>query len=223
MSDEQVERVARAIQKAHFVHGHNWEEQARAAIAAMQPTPQKCAECDCDGGECTWIASPKVTPQEAAKWKGEWQWWAGRDEGWMTVGPCPTREHAIDEMVQDGGGEYLDETQDPPVWMNSFTVVEARQDPLRLADWIGADWILERADEALCDSDRVSCENDDGPWFEATKEQEADLIGRLRAACDEWQVSNGLKFHSTTFSHSRNHETVKTPALRAIAEEARHD
>lgn len=36
-------------------------------FAAMQPTPQKCAECDCDGGECTWIASPKVTPQEAAR------------------------------------------------------------------------------------------------------------------------------------------------------------
>jgi hypothetical protein len=44
MSDEQVERVAKAIQKAHQIHGHNWKEHARAAIAAMQPTPQEAAK-----------------------------------------------------------------------------------------------------------------------------------------------------------------------------------
>ena len=144
----------------------------------------------------------------------DWNWWAGCNEEWLSVGPCPTRQHAIDEMVNDGGGEYLDETQDPPVWMNAFHVVEAKQDPLRLADWIGADWMLDRADEALADSDRVSCENDDGPWFEATKEQEYDLADRLKRACDEWQFAHSLKFKSTTFSHSRNSETIKTPALR---------
>ncbi|MGR3476653.1 MAG: Lar family restriction alleviation protein [Sulfitobacter sp.] len=47
----------------------------RAAIAAMTPTPQRCAECDCENGgdECTWIAPAKsaMTPQEAAPdWEG---------------------------------------------------------------------------------------------------------------------------------------------------------
>lgn len=40
-------------------------------IAALTPTPQRCAECDCENGgdECTWIApaKPETTPQEAAK------------------------------------------------------------------------------------------------------------------------------------------------------------
>lgn len=150
------------------------------------------------------------------KTEGEWGWWAGTNEEWMTVGPCATREHAIDEMVQDGSGEFLDNSQDPPVWKNSIYVCEARQDPLRLADWIGADWILERADESLADSDRVSCEHDDGPWFEATPEQEEDLKERLKRACDEWQEAHGLSFTSQTFSHSRNAESLIVAALRNV-------
>lgn len=40
---------------------HDALSQAADAITAMQPTQQRCAECDCDGGECTWIASGNVT------------------------------------------------------------------------------------------------------------------------------------------------------------------
>lgn len=153
---------------------------------------------------------------QAQSWEASWQWWAGRDEEWLTVGPCPTRQCAIDEMVADGCAECLDESQDPPVWVNTFTVVEARQDPLRIADWIDADSILERAEENLADSDRVGCENDDGPWFEVSKEQESDLEARLRRACDEWQAAHGLRFESMTFSHTRNQEVVTALASRGI-------
>ena len=208
MVDEQtVERVARAMADADahvldslppYIAGA-YRRRARAAIAAMP--------------------AREVTVQEAARVLGpdQWGWWAGCNEECLTVGPCPTRQHAVDEMVDDGSGEYLDETQDPPVWMNSFHIVEARQDPLRLADWIDLDWILNRADEALANSDMVSCEYDDGPWFEATKEQELDLADRLKRACDEWQIAHVLKFTSNTFSHSRNSETVNTPLLRTIS------
>lgn len=143
-----------------------------------------------------------------------WKWWAGQTDEFYTVGPCESKDEAINEAISDGIGEWLDVSQTPHVWMQSFSVIEATHDPLRLADWIYADTMLERADDALADSDRVSCEHDgNGPWFKATPEQEADLIQRVKAACDEWQAAHGLVFKSTTFSHQRNEFGV----TRAIA------
>ncbi len=161
-------------------------------------------------------ARPEHEVRDEAQWHVEWQWWAGSGEEWMGIGPCPTRDDAVSEMVDDGSAEYLDETVDPPVWRNKFYICEAKQDPLRLSDWIGLDWLIDRAEENLADSERVSCEHDDGPWFDITKEQEAELCEALRKACDDWQVSHGLKFHSSTFSHTRNGEYVTTAAIRAM-------
>ncbi|ATQ56172.1 hypothetical protein [Paracoccus yeei] len=140
-----------------------------------------------------------------------WQWWAGPDDEYFKIGPCATREAAIQEAVNDGLCERRSE-DNPEVWENCIHLVEAQQAPLRLADWIGADTALERADECLSDSDRVSCEYDDGPWFECTPAQEADLAARLRRACDEWQAAHGLIFTSTTFSATRNAEFVVVPS-----------
>lgn len=139
----------------------------------------------------------------------EWKWWAGTNEEWMQIGPCDTREQAIAEAQYDASGEFTDDEDGR--WKVGFHVVEARQDPLRLADWIGLPNLLERADESLVDSDRVSCEYDDGPWFEATPAQEADLIERIRQACDDWQTAHGLTFKTQTFSDSRNAEYVVVP------------
>lgn len=138
--------------------------------------------------------------------KAEWGWWAGRDDEWFTFGPEPTREAAIESAIQDGCGEY----EYGGRTHHSFHIVEAKQEPLRLADWIGVSWMLEQAEERLMDSDRVCSEYDDGPWFEATKEQEADLATMLKAACDAWQAKHDLTFTCSTFSHARNHEYVDT-------------
>lgn len=135
-----------------------------------------------------------------------WAWWAGRDEdGIMTVGPCASREEVIAEAVGEGSFEDDGDGDGP---LHSFHICEALQRPLRLADWIDADRTLERAEESLADSDRVSCEHDDGPWFAVTPDQEADLTARLKAVCDEWQASHGLTFNCTTFEASRHAEFV---------------
>lgn len=131
----------------------------------------------------------------------EWQWWAGGNDEWYSVGPCATREEATEKAVAKADRNECST-------LVSVYVCEARQDPLRLADWVGLDYILERADENLCDSDRVGSKYDDGPWFECTKEQEADLIEALKRTCDEWQKRHGLKFTCQTFSHVRNQEFV---------------
>ena len=148
--------------------------------------------------------------------QASWQWWAGANDEWFTVGPCDTKEEAIHQAIGDEVGLRFDKSQDPPCWTQSFQVVEARQDPLKLSDWIDAERIIERANEALADSDRVSSEINDGPWFEAAVGQESDLIRRIKLACDEWQAAHGLVFHSNTFSHQRNSETI-TPDLPSEA------
>ena len=116
--------------------------------------------------------------------QGNWKWWAGSDEEWMSIGPCDTREEVIADATSERMGEFQDEHDGE--WKLGFHITEARQDPLRIADWIEADRLLERADESLCDSDRVSYEHEDGPWFDVTIEQGKDLEERIKRACDEW-------------------------------------
>ncbi|WP_353429219.1 hypothetical protein [Paracoccus denitrificans] len=144
-----------------------------------------------------------------------WQWYSGRNDENFSFGPCDTREEAIRLAVEDGMCEERS-ADDPEVWENHIHLVEAQSAPLRLADWIGTDTLLERADEAVADSDRICHEHGDGPWFEATPEQEADLAARLCRACDEWQAAHGLTFTCRTFSATRNAEFVIVPQLREL-------
>ena len=139
----------------------------------------------------------------------KWFWWAGRNDECFQVGPCPTREAAIAAAADERLGEFHDETDG--FLKLRFEIVEAQSAPLRLADWIDADSILERADENLADSDRIG--EEDGPWFDASSEQEADLVASLKAAADAWQVRHGLRFTCKTFSNMRNEETVVLPVL----------
>ncbi|MDI6835412.1 MAG: hypothetical protein QMD99_06825, partial [Rhizobiaceae bacterium] len=153
----------------------------------------------------------------AVKTESPWQWWAGENEEWCTVGPENSREEIIQAATGDELGEYQD---DGGTWRLSFHIVEARQDPLRLADWIEADELLERAEENFANGDRRADEYDDGPWFECSPEQEKDLAERIKRACDEWQAAHGLVFACSTFSHTRNseHITVDHPANSKAAE-----
>lgn len=143
-----------------------------------------------------------------AKQTDGWAWWAGADEEAMTVGPCATREDAVDEATSDQLGEFKSEAGD---WLLCFHVVEARKDGLRLADWIDADTLLERACENVSDSDRAG-ENDDGEYFNVSEAQEKDLIERVKRACDEWQAAHSLVFTTWAFSATRNQEQVTVPA-----------
>lgn len=145
--------------------------------------------------------APKEDP------KSYWGWYAGANEEWCTIGPCSSR----DEVIAEATDEVLGEFQDGDTWKLGFHICEANKPPLRLADWIGADDLLGQAEVAICDSDRVSCEYDEGPWFHASAEQEADLERRVKAACDAWQAAHGLVFTCTSFSSSRNHEHVVVP------------
>lgn len=128
--------------------------------------------------------------------QSQWNWYYASSEEGPYTGKFDSRDDAISEAQSDYDGA-------------GFWVGEAKNPPLRLADWIGADWILERAGESLFDNDRFCSEFDDGDVFVCSKEQEADLIARLKAACDEWQAAHGLVCTTYTFEQMRNVEFVE--------------
>ncbi|SKA19964.1 hypothetical protein [Consotaella salsifontis] len=146
-----------------------------------------------------------------------WNWWAGYDEETMLWGPFDTKEEAVNAGREDAGGEFQDADG---VWKVGVHVVEARNDPLRLADWIDVECLIERAEEDLSESDRTGYEGDEGPYFECSHEQEVDLASRIKAACDEWQAAHGLVFTCRTSSAMRNDEYVVVSHPNATREAA---
>lgn len=142
----------------------------------------------------------------------QWNWYGGYNDEVCVYGPCESKEDIIAEAVDDRTGEFQD---DSGSWKIGIHISEARNDPLRMADWIDADHLLNRAEEAIYESDRVCGDYDDGIVFECTPGQELDLQKRIKAACDEWQEAHGLVFTVRTFSHIRNHEyvVVDAPAI----------
>ena len=114
-------------------------------------------------------------------------WYHTTDPEGFWHGKCATREDAVAD-----GRSYYD--GDP------FCVAWAVNDPIRLADWIDADRLLERAEDRLADSDRVCGEFDDDIVFRVTPAQERDLEDRIKRVCDEWQAAHNLVFTFNTFS-----------------------
>lgn len=138
-----------------------------------------------------------------------YKWYGGYNDEECQYGPYSAKEEVISEAVDDRMGEFQDEDGK---WKIGVHICEARNEPLRLADWVESDRLLERADEDVYESDRVSGDYDDGIVFKCTPEQERDLQQRIKAACDEWQAAHGLVFTVRTFSHTRSHEYVVVDA-----------
>lgn len=135
-----------------------------------------------------------LTEKSAGWYYAAWQdseMWSG-----MWSGPHPTREAAI----QAGAAEA-------PEW-DEFWICQAFTQPLDLARWAGLDCILERAEDAIYDSERINTEFEEGPFFSVTPEQEKDLEEHLRHAIHIWQMKHGLQFECRTFSDMRDFDKV---------------
>lgn len=110
----------------------------------------------------------KITP--ASPW-----WWGHDDERFS--GPFDTREAAEEEARESAdGGFYICQAEKGP--------------PLKLSDYIDADWLIEHANDKSWDDHGDP--DGDHTLFDPSADQIADLQARLRTAADEWQASNGI-------------------------------
>lgn len=122
---------------------------------------------------------------------GNWTWWASRDEEQYLVGPCGSREEAIERATEDFDGE-------------AFHVVEARKGSM--ARWLPkADRIIEIMSEASDDDgafgEDAYCELIGSP--EAISAAEADLS----AALADWFSRHAAIFPEPwVFAATRNGE-----------------
>jgi hypothetical protein len=121
----------------------------------------------------------------------EYFWWAGSDDEHYTIGPCRTRQEAIDEANDsfDGG----------------FYIVEAYQRPVDFGLMFHADDAIERwteDDEQLSDEDGNLC-------FDLSGEQVQELQTEVRATIRAWAARHGLdKIKLYWFAGQRNEEFI---------------
>lgn len=128
----------------------------------------------------------------------KWSWWAGADEEYLTIGPCATKEEAIEEALSDiGEGE------------GDFIVLEAVIQEISLS----ASAILDNAYEHWSDcSDLFSMEHD-APEPRGSKEDQKAAETELQALLDAWVAKwRHTLPEPTVFAASRNQETIPNTA-----------
>ena len=119
----------------------------------------------------------------------DWKWYVGHYEETFTSGPYDTR----DEAVQIARDEY------EGAW-----IIEAYKRPLKLSSFFDEDRFLEDAEEDCSDLG-----NEDGDAiFYVTDAQAHDLVTRVRATIDQWQLDHGLVFMPWIFTGQRNLEFI---------------
>lgn len=127
--------------------------------------------------------------------KTDWAWWAGRDDEWMTIGPCATRDDAVSEAIDDiGEGE------------GDFIVMEAVMHDIHLS----ASCILDRQyDEWADNGDLFSTENG-APEPQGTPDQRKEAETELQALLDGWVAKFRHTFPTPNmFAATRNQETIR--------------
>lgn len=131
---------------------------------------------------------------------GEWKWYASADGEVFTVGPCDSREQAIEEAKENELGYRED-----GVATVSFDIVEAFKAPIDLADMIDLQDIIERFEDCndlILDEDGESCLSG------LTTEQGEELSARLKQAARDWQAERGIVITPWRFTKTRNDETI---------------
>lgn len=124
-----------------------------------------------------------------------WAWWAGRDEEWLTVGPCATRDDAVAEAISDiGEGE------------GDFVVMEA----VLHAISFDAASIIDAAYERWSDDGDLFSLDHDGPEPQGSAEDQKAAETELQTFLDGWTDRWRRTFPTPNmFAASRNCETIR--------------
>lgn len=132
----------------------------------------------------------------------EWSWYASQDEENYTIGPCATKEEAIEEAVESEiGYDFDDKTQHKMV----FHVVEARKAEGDLAAYFDASrW----AEDLECNvlEEEFTDYNDRSPLEGLDT---ISLESAVRSAIRDWQKQSGFKMKLWRFAECRNGEWIE--------------
>lgn len=124
----------------------------------------------------------------------DWQWWAGRDEEYLTVGPHATRDDAIAEALCDIG-----------VGEGCFHVMEGRMHILTMS----ADGMLDRFIDGICDDSDLYSTEHDAPEWQATPDQQKQATAEMQAFMDVWMDQWRHTFTAPNmFADTRNREVI---------------
>lgn len=134
-------------------------------------------------------------------------WYASSDGSYFEVGPCETREQAIQAAWHDELGWHEPDDPDtgellPPVC--AFTVAQCTVQPIALSSCFDANDWFEDLKERVAPDMTV----EDGEVFVASKDQLAALTAKVQAAIDAWQSEQGWQCLGNTFSKMEHTEEV---------------
>jgi tRNA uridine 5-carbamoylmethylation protein Kti12 len=135
-----------------------------------------------------------------------YKWWASDNDEYYKIGPCNTKEEAIDEAI---GQCIYNEFEDPEGsknWKIIIHVVETvRPEPTDME--INCVDLLERLEtgpyEEWC--------GEDGMWGDVTDEEGKDLEKIMNDAFHQWAIKHDIKFKSWMFARTRKEEEIILP------------
>lgn len=141
---------------------------------------------------------------------GKWNWWVSDNDGEnFTIGPCATREIAIDQALNDGISEYTDDDNN---WRASFMVAECRDNNVDLASWFDIERFFEEAEERMNDNDcGANADGDGHPLEEIDAKAMGDLQACIRSTIRHWQDRKGFKLRSYWFAEIRHEQHLEQP------------
>ena len=142
----------------------------------------------------------------------DWAWFASFDGGeHYEIGPCATREEAINEAVDQDTGLVLEDGHQGD--RHVFIVAEARHHHIVLANWIRSydleiwfDRMAEDMDEDGCGADENGLNH---PLDEITPQLQAKLLVAIQNAVRKWQDDHQLPLKSYWFDQIRKAEQVE--------------
>lgn len=129
-------------------------------------------------------------------------WYASGNEEDFAIGPCGTREEAIEQALDDEVGISTD------LKRQVIFVMQAYQEPLKLSRMISVDAILDRAMDGLL-GDAAGDEGEPDQLVDHIKqEQWKALEAKLRETMDAWQAEGDIVVTPYVFTRSTKPEAV---------------
>jgi len=130
----------------------------------------------------------------------DFKWYVGHSDEIYSLGPCASRQAAIEEAVADGG--FFDQVDGK--YVHAFYLCEATKPIIRLADYFGAyDWV-----QGL-DEDQLAEYAYEDSVLHLSADDVAELQTAVQAAINAWQDAKPRNIKPFRFARVRNEQRLE--------------